>query len=277
LVEFCVEVDGPQEILELTDLNNFDCFRRTVVSIPPRVTGVVRNDGQDNFDRLTSLAFQFDANVSASLNIADLRIVNAVTGSAIDLSQLDPRALAWNAVTQTARWDLLNLGIPHAYYEISLDARSIRDELGVLLDGNGDGVPGDDYVQTLLVALPGDANLSGCVDGTDFSLWNANKFTSGGVTWQQGDFNNDDVVDGSDFSLWNAYKFTCVASSSRPTPTATPTHLAPAQEESRPSAWFKARRGPPGARVGGCVHRLISRLSSSRTYGDVHDRSDGCG
>ena len=55
--------------------------------------------------------------------------------------------------------------------------------------------------------LPGDANLDGVVDGSDFIIWNANKFTSS-AAWCSGDFNADGVVDGSDFIKWNANKFT---------------------------------------------------------------------
>lgn len=65
----------------------------------------------------------------------------------------------------------------------------------------------------------GDANLDGVVDGTDFGLWNANKFTSTGK-WSQGDFNVDGVSDGSDFGLWNANKFTSSDGSLVPEPTA---------------------------------------------------------
>lgn len=54
--------------------------------------------------------------------------------------------------------------------------------------------------------LVGDANLDGVVDGSDFSLWNAAKFTAT-TRWSEGDFNADGVVDGSDFNLWNAHKF----------------------------------------------------------------------
>lgn len=53
----------------------------------------------------------------------------------------------------------------------------------------------------------GDANLDGVVDGSDFGVWNANKFTST-ARWCAGDFTADGVVDGSDFGLWNANKFT---------------------------------------------------------------------
>ena len=54
--------------------------------------------------------------------------------------------------------------------------------------------------------LPGDANLDGVVDGSDFNRWNANRFASTG-RWSQGDFNADGVTDGSDFNVWNANKF----------------------------------------------------------------------
>ncbi len=54
---------------------------------------------------------------------------------------------------------------------------------------------------------PGDANLDGVVDGSDFGLWNAHKFTASD-SFCLGDFNTDGVIDGSDFGLWNANKFT---------------------------------------------------------------------
>ena len=58
------------------------------------------------------------------------------------------------------------------------------------------------------VTLPGDANLDGFVDASDFNVWNANSFTAGNVSFTDGDFNCDNVVDGSDFNIWNANKFT---------------------------------------------------------------------
>jgi hypothetical protein len=53
----------------------------------------------------------------------------------------------------------------------------------------------------------GDGNLDGVVDGSDFNLWNSNKFTLV-AAWSRGDFNADGAVDGSDFNLWNGNKFT---------------------------------------------------------------------
>lgn len=53
----------------------------------------------------------------------------------------------------------------------------------------------------------GDANLDSFVDGTDFGIWNSNKFTAN-TNWCSGNFNADAVIDGSDFGIWNSNKFT---------------------------------------------------------------------
>lgn len=84
------------------------------------------------------------------------------------------------------------------------------------LDGNGTINMQDNNLWLALAAAengfaspykPGDANLDGRVDGSDFGLWNAHKFTPS-LRWDYGNFNGDAVTDGSDFSLWNANKFT---------------------------------------------------------------------
>ena len=59
--------------------------------------------------------------------------------------------------------------------------------------------------------LDGDANLSGGVDGSDFGIWNTNKFSASSA-WCDGDFNASGGVDGSDFGIWNTSKFQSVGS-----------------------------------------------------------------
>jgi hypothetical protein len=61
--------------------------------------------------------------------------------------------------------------------------------------------------------LPGDANLNGDVDGSDFGIWNSNKFTSI-AAWCSGDFTANGIVDGFDFGIWNTHKFTSSATTS---------------------------------------------------------------
>ena len=59
--------------------------------------------------------------------------------------------------------------------------------------------------------LPGDANLDGAVDASDFNIWNNHKFTSV-AAWCSGDFNADGFVDAPDFNNWNKNKFSSAAS-----------------------------------------------------------------
>ena len=67
--------------------------------------------------------------------------------------------------------------------------------------------------------LPGDANLDGFVDTSDFNVWNDNKFTNT-AAWCSGDFNADGFVDTSDFNIWNDNKFTSSDISTVPEPSA---------------------------------------------------------
>ncbi len=60
------------------------------------------------------------------------------------------------------------------------------------------------FLVDVLGTKPGDANLDGVVDGSDFNLWNEHKFASCNVTLAEGDFNLDGAVDGADFNIWNA-------------------------------------------------------------------------
>ena len=95
------------------------------------------------------------------------------------------------------------------------------------LDGNGI-VDDDDLTEWLAEAgaannasgnphLDGDANLDGVVDGSDFNVWNSNKFTAT-PGWCSGDFSADGFVDGSDFNIWNSNKFTSSDISQVPEP-----------------------------------------------------------
>lgn len=86
--------------------------------------------------------------------------------------------------------------------DLTGDGQVDRADLSRWLSEAGDAMLGSGHS-----FLVGDANLDGSVDGSDFNLWNANKFTSN-AAWCQGDFNADGVVDGSDFAEWNAGKFT---------------------------------------------------------------------
>ena len=81
---------------------------------------------------------------------------------------------------------------------------------GNLNSGNGSGI-----FEFRFTVLPADFNRDNLVDGSDFGIWNSNKFTTvspTGTGFRKGDANGDDLIDGSDFGIWNSQKFTTYAS-----------------------------------------------------------------
>jgi hypothetical protein len=88
--------------------------------------------------------------------------------------------------------------------------------------------------------LPADANLDTIVDGTDFGIWNSNKFTTT-TEWCLGNFNADAVIDGSDFGIWNSNKFTMSDGAQVPEPASFWTWLLLAATVRRPA--FRRRSG----------------------------------
>ena len=99
-----------------------------------------------------------------------------------------------------------------------LTAEIVGGTNNVIYDLTGDGVVNADDGQEWLVLagaenlssglpyLPGDGNLDGSVDGSDFMIWNSFKFTAT-PAWCGGDFSFDGVVDVRDFNWWNDFKF----------------------------------------------------------------------
>ncbi len=55
--------------------------------------------------------------------------------------------------------------------------------------------------------LPGDANLDGYVDVSDFNVRNSHRLSQT-PAWCSGDFNADGFVDASDFNVWNSHRLT---------------------------------------------------------------------
>jgi hypothetical protein len=105
--------------------------------------------------------------------------------------------------------DALSLQI----FEASMGA-AVELKFDVNGDGNVDPADGQRWLANAGAVnnssgnpyLVSDGNLDGVVDGSDFILWNAHKFSLN-PQFSQGDWNYDGVVDGSDFILWNAHKF----------------------------------------------------------------------
>ncbi len=110
-----------------------------------------------------------------------------------------------DGMVDCADLDLLSAAIRQgsadAFYDLDLDGLVTSSDRTAWLAGAGRQLlPGG------AAFLPGDANLDGFVDTSDFNLWNANKFTVEG-SWCRGDFDGNGVVDTSDFNVWNGNKF----------------------------------------------------------------------
>ncbi len=111
---------------------------------------------------------------------------------------------AWNCADVDSLVAEIVAATNNVAFDLTGDALVTSADLDMWLKEGGANNPaqtnGNPFVR-------GDANLSGSVDGSDFGVWNANKFTNV-AAWCSGDFNASGSVDGSDFGVWNANKFT---------------------------------------------------------------------
>ena len=143
-------------------------------------------------DLWNTLTVVFNTNVSVSAD--DLTLFNdSPQGIEIDLAGI---GFNYDSSTSTAIWDFSPLDpVSAGFYTYRLDANSITSET-VLLDGNGDGIRGDNFEDQIYVAIPGDANLDGRVDVLNdaFTLV-SNLVTASGAVYADADFNGDGRVD----------------------------------------------------------------------------------
>jgi hypothetical protein len=90
-------------------------------------------------------------------------------------------------------------------YVLKVFSAEFTDEIGQKVDGNGDGIGGDDYVSPLtgpgrIHRLFGDADGDGDVDATDFAAFRS-AFGGASVAF---DFDGDGDVDAADFGQFRA-------------------------------------------------------------------------
>jgi subtilisin-like proprotein convertase family protein len=142
------------------------------------------------------LIFTFDQDVAPSITADDIEIVNNTTGVVIPTASLH---LDYDSSSRTAVWTFPGeTQIPDGNYTARLKASQITlADSGGMLDGNGDGIGGDDYTLTFF-QLTGDANRDRTVDINDFKTLLAN-LGDPNATWSQADFNYDGTVDFIDF------------------------------------------------------------------------------
>lgn len=172
-----------------------ESFSVTVVDdAPPVVLSSDRNGGGSFFNALSSLSFAFNENVGPSIEPSDLVLTNSFSGVQPNLGAI---TVSYDADSNTARFDLSQVGVPSGRYLVSLRGNDIADVEGNRLDGNQDGTGGDDFVSIMVVTWTGDTNLDLKVDFTDFLTLTTGFGRAG--DWRSGDFDGNGVVDFQDF------------------------------------------------------------------------------
>src|SRR5262249_7641554 len=152
---------------------------------PPKVSSA-------SFNYLTtqSVQIQFSDDVSATLSAADVTVKNLTTGATIPTSVLNDGANKSATITFPG-----NLPLADGNYQITIAAAGVSGA-GGQLDGNGDGISGDDYTFSFIF-LNADANHDQHVNTLDFNLLAMN-FGQLGRNFAQGDFNYDHITNALD-------------------------------------------------------------------------------
>ena len=187
-------VDGDNDGTATADIGAYE-LGGTSALLFPVVTSIARNNEGGVLTRpdlLSTFSVTFDVDVSVSAD--DLVIRNDTLGGAV----VDSSAVTfeYDAEGSTATWDFSSLTLDPAFYSFELSDDIVSADGSLSLDGDTDGNPGGAFVESVYVALPGDANLDGQVDVLNdaFALV-GNLGRTGGATWTQGDFNGDGDVD----------------------------------------------------------------------------------
>jgi hypothetical protein len=205
-----------QDLLQVTGIANLDgelevtVIEGAIPSIGPVYTLLSAASVTGTFDTLTlqsETIFEYQATLShgntrVTLQFTDISMFGDFNDD-LTLNCTDVDAL----VAEIAGG---GMGMP---FDLNGDTIVNMADLNLWLQEAGTFNVGGPY-------LPGDATLDGLVDGSDFGIWNANKFTFDNG-WCGGDFNADGSSDGSDFGIWNANKFQSSSAATQvPEPTA---------------------------------------------------------
>lgn len=174
----------------------------------PRVASVVVTGALPQRSRVTSLTVTFSTQVVFAGNVADAFTVSRIGGAAVggftaaaaEVNGLTVVTLSGFAGAETDFGSLVD-----GRYTVTVRASQVSAN-GQALDGNGDGIGGDDYTLAGTVAnglyrLFGDANGDGIVNAADFSRFRPAFGASTGqaayLAWL--DFNGDGVINAFDF------------------------------------------------------------------------------
>src|SRR5207248_156655 len=153
--------------------------------VAPRVAGVVVNGGAAQRSLVTRIQVAFDQHVTLPTNPADaFRLVRQGDGAAVVLSAIADDSGAGTVVTLTFTGGavepslLTNPSLADGVYTLTVLAGQVGSPNGVL-DGNGDGAGGDNFVlagdpaTNKLFRLSGAVNGDAAVNGLDLTAFRA--------------------------------------------------------------------------------------------------------
>ena len=149
---------------------------------------------------IETVSIRFDANVGASTGATDLRLWNATTRQFVDTSAAQ---VSYAAGTNTATWRFPAQSgramLPEGNYRATLVSMTVYDAAGRPLDGDRDGVGGDEY-SFEFHRLFGDADGDRDVDTRDLAAQRRTRYRRAGdpAFDSQFDFDADGDVDSRD-------------------------------------------------------------------------------
>ena len=164
------------------------------LGLAPQVTSVVVNGGAAQRSMVTQVQIAFDQHVILPDNPADaFRLVRQEDGAVVTLRAIVDDTGTGTVVTlQFAGAAVQGRSLADGRYTLTVAAAQVGGKDGAL-DGNGDGIGGDDFVlagdpaTNKLFRLFGDANGDGVVDAIDLgqfrATFNANA-APGRTTWR---------------------------------------------------------------------------------------------
>jgi len=190
-----VDSQGRVVVVGQTNLNGQVCAVARLTGDTTHLGSIQISDGSAQRSRVTSLKLAFDQAVTLPANPADaFQLKRQSDGAQVVLNA----SMSGNIVTLTFTGGPVEFGsLADGRYTLTALASQIN---GGNFDGNGDGMPGDDYVvigspANGLFRLFGDADGNGVVDAIDFGAFRQAFGTNGAIF----DFDGGGSVDALDF------------------------------------------------------------------------------
>jgi hypothetical protein len=203
-----VHANGSGGLTEIDTTNNNKTSTAIALKTPPRVTAVGVNGGDPQRSRVNSFSVTFNQIVTFTGTPAAAFVLtrtgpSGATGTVSGISAVVDNSGGTTTVNFTISGTstfFVNNSLVDGRYQVKALAAQIHGPNGLALDGNADGIVGDDYMldstgTTGVFRLYGDVNGDASVAASDFVVF---RQYFGGYLYAL-DFDNDGAVAGSDF------------------------------------------------------------------------------